>query len=1319
MNTKFRLIALMILSSIIMNCTATWGQNISFYSLTTQDGLSHIKVNDIYNDEYGMVWIATDYGLNRYDGHSVEVFINDKDDQTTIPHDKITRITGDGNGHLWIVCNTGLVEFNLNTMKFKTINKGTVNAVYFDKNANSLYIAKGRKVLKCNREKKFLEVVALEVVSHISDIIVDGQTIFAGTSGQGIWKIDQSNGSQECIVNSTKVTRLYMDSRSDLWAGSWEDGLCRISADGQITMFRHDRRNPESIMSDFVRSCCEDEAGRLWIGTDIGLDCHDPQTGRFIHHYRQNDSFSRINYPSIWCMTRDIQGNIWLGSYFGGVNWFNPEYEVYTWYKPSPIEGEGLSFPVVGCIQEDNRGNLWIATEGGGVNYLDRKSGRIKWYTKKKHGLASDNIQTLYYDQEDEILWIGTHLGGMDRLDIKKGTIRHCFPGPKGSYPVYQSIIKDIVPYRDSLVIGTLHGVYMYDINTGNYRRMFKRNDIRKAAVGISDLHIDNDENLWVSIVNKGVLCHHLPSEKTVWFQQPGEDSISDTNIGSIINDDEGNIWFSTSYSGVDRYDRASKEFSNYSLRNNTFAPNHTYTITKSVASDKLLISTPGGFCTFDPATRRSVSYNKSNGFPLTDINDNSIHVTRDSTVFIGSIHGLVSFKEGAQYLNKKPYRITMSRLNVNGKEIKPGDKTDILTKALPSTKSLKLRSDAALFSIDVSTSDYLSADRCDLEYCLYGFSDEWNPLRQNTITYSNLTPGKYTLYIRPAHDNREICSETSLDIVVSPPWYSSWWALTIWILLGLTLIVLAIRFYNRSIQMRDAEELNQSKLNFFTNISHEIRTPLTVIVAQVESLIYSKEFTPVIYNKILSIYKNSVHLKGLISELLEFRKQEKGELKIKATPNDIVKLVSEFYLVFEEYANTRKITLKMEKEINHLEVWYDRTQLQKVFRNLLSNALKYTEPGGEVNMFLGMEGNRMLFKISDTGCGMSESEKVNIFDNFYRIEKDEKYSEGTGIGLALAKGIIEQHHGTINVESTVGKGTTFTITLPLGYSHFSPEQIEDEMPEEHEMVADQVTIDGQSRKKDKTMLIVDDNESIRTLLIDIFTPFYSILTAADGEKGWEIVQSELPDIVVSDVLMPKMPGTDLCRKIKSETTTCHIPVVLLTARVDIEHNIEGILTGADDYIAKPFNTKLLISRCNNLVNSRIILQEKFSQNPDMSSKMLATNVIDQDIIDKATAIIEQNMENSEFNINVFAHEMAMSRTSLFTKMKAITGQTPNDFVMTLRLKRAAFLLKNNPELSILEIADRTGFNSVKYFSKCFNDVYHIRPANYRNSSES
>ena len=1324
---------LTIFSAVVISCTVAYGQNISFSSLTTENGLSNMTVNDIYIDEYGMVWIGTNYGLNRYNGHSIDVFHNEKGNPESIPSGNILRITGDQKGHVWVVCQTGIAEFDLNTARIRTIYKGDARSIYYDKDRDELYACVKRKILKWNPEKKrFGNALTLEITSAINDIVRSKDYMLIGTSGNGTWRMNMTNNALECIISTAHATRLYKDSKDNVWIGTWAKGLFKYDTEGNITSLRHDDKNPKSLSSDFVRCCCEDDTGKIWIGTILGLECYNPATGEITQYSNDKSAYSRLNHSSVWCTIKDKQGNIWIGTYYGGVNWFNPQHEVYTWYLPSTTEGKGLSSAIIGCIREDKKGNLWVATEGGGLNFIDRKTGNTRWYTTKSCGLSSNNIQSLYYEEDKDAIWVGTHLGGLNRLDIKSGrakTYRFLKGHPN---TLTHNIIKDILPYKDSLILATHYGLYMFDKVTGQRRDIFKGSDLEKIVKVVSKIFMDSKGNIWLTISNQGILRHNLQSGKTTLFKPSGEGTISDTNIYDIIEDEYGKIWLATANYGIDMFDPETEKFHNFDSQSYGLQSNRIYTFAKSAASRNILFTTSAGFCSFDPDTKSFNNYDKTSGFPMTDINDNSLYVTKDSTVFIGSIHGMVSFKEGSLNLTDKPYTITMSRLIVNGKEVKPGDESGILSKSLPATKSLKLKSGVSMFSIEFSASNYLSENKCDFMYRLEGLSDEWHTTRgQRIITFSRLPAGQYRLVIKPESHGISICPETAIDIKVMTPWYLTWYSCLLWLLLSVGLMCLLLRMYNNSLKLKqsiiyeqkksqDIEALNQSKLRFFSNISHEIRTPLTVIIAQIETLMNSKDFTPATYKKALAIYQNSVQLKGLISELLEFRKQELGELKIKAGPHDIVKLISEFYLIFDEYAKAKNISFTLEKETNHLEVWYDTRQLQKVFRNLISNAIKYTDEGGEIKIFLGMKNNEMFFKISDTGCGISAEEREKIFTNFYRADKiDKEGPEGTGIGLALAKGIVEQHHGQIIVESEVGKGTSFIVTLPLGYSHFSPEQLEEENASENPINMVEVVKDVNVSKKTKTMLIVDDNDSIRKLLFEIFEPFYNILVAQDGELGWEIVKSQLPDIVVSDVLMPKLSGTELCRKIKTETSTCHIPVVLLTARVDIDQNIEGILTGADDYIAKPFNTKFLISRCNNLVNSRIILQEKFSSNPDMSSKMLATNPIDKNILDRAISIIEENIDNPDFNINIFAREMAMSRTNLFTKIKSITGKTPNEYIMTIKLKKGAYMLKNNPELSVTEISDKLGFSSAKYFSKCFNDLYHMRPSAYRNSKEN
>lgn len=440
----------------------------------------------------------------------------------------------------------------------------------------------------------------------------------------------------------------------------------------------------------------------------------------------------------------------------------------------------------------------------------------------------------------------------------------------------------------------------------------------------------------------------------------------------------------------------------------------------------------------------------------------------------------------------------------------------------------------------------------------------------------------------------------------------------------------------------------------------------------------------------------------------------------------NLVNFLYENYLIFLEYASEHNINIEFRKSEDVLDVWFDPRQMQKVVNNLVSNAIKYTKSGDSIILKVYRRDETAVIEVEDTGIGIEAKDLKRIFDRFYQTENVESLAKsisGTGIGLALTKGIIELHHGTIEVRSELGKGTTFEITLKLGNAHFEPEQISETQPELHyeklpepvllpqpEILEEQIS----HKINDARILIVEDNESLREMLLHVFEPYYTVLCASDGEEGWNLVLTEMPDIVLSDIMMPKMSGTDLCKRIKSDFNTCHIPVVLLTARTAIEHTLEGLRIGADDYITKPFNINILISRCNNLVNSRIILQQKFSKEPQSDLKILATNDLDKKMLEKVMQVIDEHLDDPEFNINQFAREMGIARTNFFAKIKALTGQTPNDFILTIRIKKAAVMLRNNPELNITEISYRVGFNTLKYFSKCFKDLYNVSPMAYR-----
>ncbi len=1339
---KFIRTLLVALVSIVT--TNLYSQNITFKHLTTDDGLSQFSVNSLYIDENGILWIATREGLNQYNGNDIQTYKLSKNDPYSLFCNTVLRITGDQNGKIYMLCTEGIAQFDLTTQRFTTLLQDNINSIYYK---NGLFIGKKNEIYRYNEQTGNFDLFYQMAGENIEIFCMyenEGE-MWIGTTSEGVFKLRLDGQQLTHPIDKGNITSIYRDNAGEMWIGSWENGLFHLKADGTIENLRHDPENPHSLSSNFVRACCEDDLGNIWIGTFNGLNRYNKSTGIFQNHTAAEAQSEGLTHSSIWCIVKDKQGTLWLGTYFGGVNYFNPEYEIYTGYRVSREEKKGLSSPIVGRTIEDKNGNLWIGTEGGGLNFYNRHTREFKWYlTGQGHNsISHSNVKALYYDPDKEIIWIGTHLGGLNKLDIRTGTFTHYLMEEDNPETLPSNIVRDITPYQDQLLIATQNGVCLFDPQDGKCRQLFKDTKEGRRIIMVADLEMDANGTLWIAATGEGVFAYRFDTNKLTNYRHDAEqpNSLSNNNVNNIMQDSRGNLWLSTSGSGLDLYRPATNDFANFDKASNGLVSDCIYDTQESPTSGKLILTTNQGFSIFDQETGRFRNYSVENGFPLTAVNENALCATHDGEIFLGGTQGMISFNELELNFTPKPYRIILSRLIVNGTEVKVGDDTGILSRSsLCHTEEITLNADQTMFSIEFATSNYVAANKDDIIYKLEGFSDDWNSTRgQPIITYTNLNAGTYHLLVKPRGKEEALCPQVRLTIHVLPPYYRTPLAYLVYLVVTGILLGYLVRTYKSRIKLReslkyeqkhiqDVEALNQSKLRFFTNISHEFRTPLTLIVSQVETLMQLQNFTPTIYNKILGIYQNSIQLRELITELLDFRKQEQGHMKVKVSPHDIVHFLYENYLIFMEYANSKQINLLFEKDTDSLEVWYDQKQMQKVVNNLLSNAIKHTQAEDTITLGIATEGNEAVIRVADTGSGIDAKEADKIFDRFYQTEQPDSpgRSAGTGIGLALTKGIVELHHGTIRVESELGKGSCFIVRLQLGNSQFSAEEIskksEDvrqaEQPQSAEvsalLKAELEENAPKRRMPDVKMVIVEDNAPIREMLAGIFRPFYRVLTAADGEEGLELVRKEMPNIVVSDVVMPKMSGTELCKQLKGDFNTCHIPVVLLTARTAIEQNIEGLRTGADDYITKPFNTNLLISRCNNLVNSRILLQEKFSKQPQAYTQMLATNPIDKDILDRATGIIEEHLDDTEFNVNIFAREMGMARTNLFTKLKAITGQTPNDFILTIRLKKGALMLRNNMELNISEISDKIGFSSSRYFSKCFKDVYHVSPLAYR-----
>lgn len=1319
-------------------------QNITFNHLTTDDGLSQFSINSIYIDEQGIIWIGTREGLNRYNGNDIASFRLVKNDPNSLFSNTILRITGNKKGKIYLLCTDGVAELDIATQKFKTLLQGSIDAIYYK---DKLYIGKKNEIYVLNEQTNNFDLYYRLAGKNITLTCLHmdpNGNLLLGTNNNGVFRLD-SNKKVTHIITKGNITSIYQDSHKGIWIGSWSEGLYHIYPNQKMEVFCNIVNNKNSLASNFVRTCCEDNQGNMWIGTFNGLNKYNLKTKTF-SLYTANNNPRGLTHSSVWCIVKDSQGTLWLGTYFGGVNYFNPEYEIYTHYKAGNSEKEGLSNPVIGRMIEDKNRNIWICTEGGGINVYNRVNKTFRWYrhVEGRNSISHDNVKAIYYDRINDIMWIGTHLGGLNKLDMRTGKFTNYRAVPNDPNSLPSDIIRDIVPYKGQLVIATQDGLCLFNPQNGKSQQLLKNLKEGKEIKMVSSLCFDRKGTLWIAATGKGVFAYRFENNslKVYVHDSDSPNSISNNNINNITEDSQGNLWFSTSGSGLDRYRKATDDFENFDAEKNGLSSNCVYQVQESSThKGHLLLTTNQGFSQFDYHQKHFTNHGIETGFPFTAVNENSLYVAPDGEIFLGGIQGMISFREKSLNFTPKPYRISFSRLIVNGKEVIAGDETGILEQSLSYSKEITLGSDQSMFSIEYATSNFIPANREEIYYRLEGFSKSWNKAyrQQMLITYTNLNPGTYTLVIKAYRDDIKECK---LIIHILPPWYKTWWAFFIYIVIITSLFWYFIRSYKARVRLReslkyeqkhnlDIEMLNQSKLRFFTNISHEFRTPLTLIVGQVETLLQVQSFTPNIYNKVLGIYKSSIQLRELITELLDFRKQEQGHMKIKVSKHNLVKFLYENYLLFLEYASCKQINFQFDKSSDSIEVWYDQKQMQKVINNLLSNAFKHSKEEDSISISVYQTQEEAIIEIKDTGAGIDAQEIDKIFDRFYQTECLDSLNTGagTGIGLALTKGIIELHHGTIRVESVLKEGSSFIVSLKLGNKHFSSEQINledadlspEQLPTEQiEKLPETEWQEEETNKRiaDAKMLIVEDNEAIKQMLVNIFDTFYEVITASDGEEALSLVKSEMPTIVLSDVVMPRMTGTELCRQIKSDFDTCHIPIVLLTARTAVEYNIEGLKIGADDYITKPFNTNLLISRCNNLVNSRRLLQEKFSKQPQAYAQMLATNPMDKEMLDRAMEIIEQNLDNTDFNVNFFAREMGMARTNLFTKLKAVTGQTPNDFILSIRLKKGALMLRNNPELNITEISDHIGFSSSRYFSKCFKEMYHVSPMAYRKGEE-
>ena len=1299
--------------------------NVYFKHLDKAEGLSQISVLSICQDEVGRMWFGTLEGLNCYDGNRITVYKPSNVPYITSYGNQTHGLITDNAGSLFFVSDGALLRYDLYTERFEDTRLRNVTALC--NKDGQIYAACRDTLLGWDKTgNKFRIKGQVHSGVRITCLYADGfKGLWAGTTS-GLYYIEnpETMSRQQCIIPHMNVHSMYCDSQRRLWVAAYRKGMCLVEkrADGKLTVNRD-----FVLSSNDVRCFVEDGDGNIWAGTFDGLNKIAPDGS--VTCYRSDNSLGSLSHSSVFSLYRDLYGGIWVGTYYGGVNYFHPEADVYTYYTNS---NGALSFPYVGNMVEDKRGDVWICAEGGGLNCWHRKTDSFTHYLMMPGKTSFPTLKCIAYDEKYDRLYIGTHKQGFLHYDIATGHIRHY--GTR-----YGTSFAEMTLRGDTLYLLSEKGLFV--------KSRDKEEEPRKIIVegGRSSFDvtffIDKAERIWISRTKEVVRMDADGKHGRVY--PLGTNGLGRFMVSKIAESPHGEIFLGTSGSGLYRWSEAEERFVHCLLPDADYIYNM-----KFHPSGHLLLLTEGGVLCYQPENEDTKLIDANAQLHLAALNDGcGLLICRDDEVLVGASDGMSVFPFSSLFKELPTHRLYFSSLYVNGRSVSATTSDGILQKALPFVSSINLAHDENNITVSLASDGYgANASRQLYEYQLEGFDKEWHTVQTRELVYTNLDPGNYTLCVRERRARPQGGRyEIALRVGVNAPWWATWWAYTLYVLLALAVGGLLVR--NRMARMRlrasllqeklekeKNEELIQAKLQFFANISHEFRTPLTLIMTQLETLLQTSGVSPHLRAKLRQIYKNTSHFRELISELLDFRKLERGKLTLRVSQGNLVSYLRQVCEDFQAQAQLQRIRLEFQTEADTLSCWFDHRQLRKVFTNLLSNALKYTPAAGKVEMLVACKGERIEIKVADSGEGIPPESIPYIFDRFYQADAKTS-SPSSGIGLALAKGIVELHHGAISVQSALGYGSIFTVSLPKENPFLQDENAtleSDVTPQLPDIsVADVWTEEGEGETLEErnamddagkeTLLLVEDNEELLQTLVDLLSPLYRVVIAMDGKQGYEKAMDERPDLIVSDVMMPVMSGTEMCKKIKNNFDLCHIPVILLTALTSDQDKLEGLQCGADDYIEKPFSTRLLTGTIANLLRTRRLLRKKFAgeiatvkEVPEEDVAPLALNPIDADFLARIRALVDEHISDSEWNITALTHELRISRTSLYSKLRALGSITPNEFILRIRLERAADMLKKYPDMQISEVSDRCGFSSQRYFRQCFKARYNRTPQEFR-----
>ncbi|MCT4647436.1 MAG: ATP-binding protein, partial [Carboxylicivirga sp.] len=1102
-------------------------------------------------------------------------------------------------------------------------------------------------------------------------------------------------------------------------------GVFKVSPDGNRIEGISYQDTAVQVSSHNVRAMASDNKGDIWIGSELGINVYNPQNHSMKSHLQDFNNPASINDNAVYTVYQDRQGNMWVGTYFGGINVYLNKGNHFKYYQAGPAPFY-MSGKAVSQIIEDDKSNLWFGTEDGGINYFNTKDKHFTHYKSGANGLSYVNIHALEFDQDNQ-LWIGSYTGGLNKK-IKGGYKWYQSNGVPGDLP--SNSIYGL--HKDSegiLWIGTTAGLCWYRPESDNFVRA-------NGALGHAftyDIEEDEAGNLWVGTHYNGVNVRLKGQQEFI----PIRDLITDTtvtlpnHVNELTVAHDGSLWIGSRYSGLYHLDKTNWSIKHYSKQGDL--PDNN--ICSIVEDDQhhIWATTSKGMVRYMPETGRFRIFSTKDGLPVQQFNYKAGFKHSDGTIYMGLVNGLIAFHpRDIRFNNEKP-EVKIVRMALLNEELKPDDQNGILSKPIYQTDSILLKYNQNMIDFQFAAMDYTAPSANKFAYKLDGFEEQWHEVgNDNKASYTNVPPGKYRFLVKASNNDGVWNNEgASIYIQIKPPFWKSNWGYALYFLILMFLLLMYRRWHSirqaekatleyERLEKEKIKELNQHKMRFFTNVSHEFRTPLSLIIDPLEKIKHL-QMEASAQNIISLVSKNAKRLQTLINQLLEFRKSESGQFEVIKQQANIVSTFNDICLRFKPMAESKGLNYKWESDLDNQQVFFDEKVIDSILSNLLSNAFKFTPQDGEVIVALKENSDQLIsINVSDTGSGISEEDQKQVFERFYQVDNQQDDHTGSGIGLSLTKSLAELHGGQINLESKLGKGSVFKVVLDVSETPYTIAEDVQEEKTDAWLISDEVSKSTpfdqipEIKTKHKPLLVIaEDNVDLIDYLAVSLGQKYEVLKAMNGKDAWGLIKDKAPDIIISDVMMPEMDGLQLCRKVKEDIHTSHIPIILLTARTGVQHQFDGLKQGADVYLEKPFNSAILETHLTNLLRLKTVWQQRFEAELGIEVTEVTRSDRDEEFLKKAIKIVYDNLDDADFKVAELVDNMAVSRSLLHMKLKEITGLSASAFIQSLRLKEAARLLSTN-QYPVVEVSEKVGFTDPSYFGRCFKKHFDLTPRAYQ-----